>query len=214
VVASAIAMDKPLMKEIFIGAGIPVPEGRVIQRKDLLLQDPMPRPYVTKPPREGSSVGVRIVEKESNSVLSDDWYFGEDVLVERYIPGRELTVAIMNGKAMEVTELRPHDGFFDYKNKYTAGKTDHLLPAPIQEDVRKAALAFSEAAYRSLGCRGVARTDLRYDDTKMGVAGLYLLEINTQPGMTALSLVPEQASYKGISYPDLVKSMVEVAQCD
>lgn len=212
--ASAIAMDKPLMKDVFRSAGLPVPDGKIVLRQDLLRADPMARPFVTKPPREGSSVGVRIVSMGDNSVLSDDWSFGEEVLVERYIPGRELTVGIMNGKAMEVTELRPHDGFFDYKNKYTSGRTEHLLPAPVSSEVREAALSISEAAYNVLGCRGVARTDLRYDDSLPGIAGLFLLEINTQPGMTALSLVPEQAKFLGVNYPDLVRSMVEVARCD
>lgn len=211
--ASAIAMDKPMAKDIFARAGIRVPPGLIVKRKDLERQDPLPRPYVTKPPREGSSVGVRIVNAGDNAILSDQWNFGEEILVERYIPGRELTVGIMDGRAMAVTELRPHEGFYDYKNKYTGGQTDHLIPAPIPAEVAQSAMDMSVKAYQALGCRGVARTDFRFDENE-GPNGLYLLEINTQPGMTALSLVPEQARYLGISYSQLMRKMVEAARCD
>jgi D-alanine-D-alanine ligase len=212
--ASALAMDKPAAKQIFAAHGIMVPEGRVISLEMLRQADPLPRPYVIKPPREGSSVGVMIVREGDNRSPAESWSFGQDILAEAYIPGRELTVAIINGRALAVTELRPRDGFYDYTNKYTGGKTEHLLPAPIPEEVSRQAMEWSEQAYRALGCRGVARTDLRYDDRAQDCGGLYMLEINTQPGMTALSLVPEQARYLGITYPELVRQMIEAARCD
>jgi D-alanine-D-alanine ligase len=212
--ASALAMDKPIAKRLFAAAGLRCPEGIVVRRDDLAKGDPMARPFVMKPPAEGSSVGVRIMRQGDNIAPEDGWSFGQEVLVERYVPGRELTVAIMDGEALAVTELRPHNGFYDYEHKYTAGRTEHLVPAPVPPDVAKEAARMSVAAHVALGCRGVTRADLRYDDTKPGTAGLYLLEINTQPGMTPLSLVPEQAAYRGISFPDLVAWMVEHAQCD
>jgi D-alanine-D-alanine ligase len=212
--ASALAMDKPIAKRLFAAAGLRCPEGIVVRRDDLTKGDPMARPFVMKPPAEGSSVGVRIMRQGDNIAPEDGWSFGQEVLVERYVPGRELTVAIMDGKALAVTELRPHNGFYDYEHKYTAGRTEHLVPAPVPPDVAKEAARMSVAAHVALGCRGVTRADLRYDDSKPGTAGLYLLEINTQPGMTPLSLVPEQAAYRGISFPDLVAWMVEHARCD
>jgi len=171
---------------------------------------------VAKPAAEGSSVGVRIVRNGDNlpPLGSGNWPFGSQVLVERYIPGRELTVAVMGGEALAVTELRPRTGFYDYEAKYTEGKTEHLIPAPVSHMIGEAAKSMAVAAHSVLGCRGVTRCDFRYDDTQPGLDGLYLLEINTQPGMTPLSLVPEQAAYRGISFPDLVGWMVENAQCD
>jgi D-alanine-D-alanine ligase len=212
--ASALAMDKPMAKRLFANAGLRCPEGIVVRRDDLARGDPMARPFVVKPPAEGSSVGVRIMRQGDNLPAGDGWVFGEEVLVERYVPGRELTVAVMDGKALAVTELRPHHGFYDYEHKYTVGRTEHLVPAPLPDDVAKEAQRMSVAAHETLGCRGVTRADLRYDDSRPGTAGLYLLEINTQPGMTPLSLVPEQAAYRGISFPDLVAWMVEHARCD
>jgi len=212
--ASALAMDKPVSKRLFAAAGLRCPEGIVVRRDDLAKGDPMARPVVMKPPAEGSSVGVRIMRQGDNIAPQDGWSFGQEVLVERYVPGRELTVAIMDGKALAVTELRPHNGFYDYEHKYTAGRTEHLVPAPVPAEVAKEAERMSVVAHAALGCRGVTRADLRYDDSKPGTTGLYLLEINTQPGMTPLSLVPEQAAYRGISFTDLVAWMVEHARCD
>jgi D-alanine-D-alanine ligase len=216
VLASALAMDKPLAKQVFGSIGLRCPEGKVIALEDLAKGDPLARPYVVKPAAEGSSVGVRIVRAGDNlpALGSANWSFGEHVLVERYIPGRELTVAVMGGEALAVTELRPHSGFYDYENKYTAGKTDHMIPAPVSAAVGEAAKHMAVAAHAALGCRGVTRSDFRYDESQRGLDGLYLLEINTQPGMTPLSLVPEQAAHRGISFPDLVAWMVEHAQCD
>jgi len=214
--ASALAMNKPMAKRLFQAAGIPVAEGKVVPRDAVLAGDPMPRPYVVKPTDEGSSVGVRIVMAGDNALPfeRDGWPYGEEVLVERYIPGRELTVSVMGDRALAVTELRPHEGFYDYAAKYTAGKTTHLVPAPVSEPITRACLDYALRAHQALGCRGVSRADFRYDDTKGGRGELYLLEINTQPGMTPLSLVPEQAAYLGMSFAALVSWMVENAACD
>jgi D-alanine-D-alanine ligase len=214
--ASALAMNKPMAKRLFEAEGIPCAEGMVVRRETVLAGDPMPRPYVVKPIAEGSSVGVRIVRTGDNALPfeADEWPYGEEVLVERYIPGRELTVSVMGERALAVTELRPHQGFYDYTAKYTEGKTDHLVPAPVPDGVRERCLDYALRAHRALGCRGVSRADFRYDERAGKDAGLYLLEINTQPGMTPLSLVPEQAAYLGISFRDLVSWMVERASCD
>ena len=216
VLASALAMDKPLAKQIFGAVGLRCPEGKVIGIDRLAKGDPMPRPFVVKPTAEGSSVGVRIVRERDNlpPLGSSGWQFGAEVLVERYIPGRELTVAVMGGEALAVTELRPHTGFYDYEAKYTEGKTEHIVPAQVPHAVGEAAKNMAVTAHQALGCRGVSRCDFRYDDSRKELEGLYLLEINTQPGMTPLSLVPEQAAHRGIPFPDLVAWMVEHAQCD
>jgi len=201
---------------VFAAVGLRCPEGKVIGLNQLAKGDPMARPFVVKPTAEGSSVGVRIVRERDNlpPLGSSGWQFGEEVLVERYIPGRELTVAVMGGDALAVTELRPHAGFYDYEAKYTEGKTDHIVPAQIPHAVGEAAKNMAISAHTALGCRGVTRSDFRYDDSRKGLDGLYLLEVNTQPGMTPLSLVPEQAAHRGIPFPDLVAWMVEHAQCD
>lgn len=217
VLASALAMDKPAAKRVMAAAGIPSPEGFVLYRRALAAGDPMPRPYVVKPANEGSSVGVRIVREGDNAGPIDGMSWGEEqrLLVEPYIPGRELTVGVMGDRPLAVTELRPRAGFYDYEAKYTAGRTEHLIPAPVPEPVYGEAMRLALAAHRALGCRGVTRADFRYDDTRPGEPGrLYLLEVNTQPGMTPLSLVPEQAAHLGISFADLVVWMVEQAQCD
>ncbi|MEX0807927.1 MAG: D-alanine--D-alanine ligase [Dongiaceae bacterium] len=215
VLASAIAMDKTMAKTMFAAADLRCPDGRLASLAELRKGDPLPRPFVIKPNDEGSSVGVRIVVEGDNApLLPADWPYGETVLVEPYIPGHELTVAVMAGRPLAVTELRPHQGFYDYTAKYTDGKTEHLIPAPIPDIVAEAAMEMARIAHRTLGCRGVSRADLRWDDRQRGSEGLYLLEVNTQPGMTPLSLVPEQAAHCGIGFPELVGWMVENARCD
>jgi len=213
--ASALAMNKPMAKRLFALAGIPVADGKVVPRDEVLAGDVMPRPYVVKPVAEGSSVGVHIVRQGDNRLPFDRalWPYGEEVLVERYIPGRELTVTVMGEKALAVTELKPDEGFYDYTHKYTGGRTTHLIPAPVPERVREACLAYALSAHRALGCRGVSRADFRYDDTGGEPGELVLLEINTQPGMTPISLVPEQAGLVGMSYGDLVEWIVEAGSC-
>lgn len=214
VLASSVAMDKPLAKTVFEAAGIPCPSGQTVSVDDIRAGRVIDPPYVIKPIDEGSSVGVHIVEAGENRPPVDDWPFGKDVLVEPYIPGREFTVSVMGDRALGVTELRPHSGFYDYEAKYTDGKTTHLCPAPISEDLANRLMEYSLTAHRVLGCRGVTRADFRYDDTAGEPGRIYMLEINTQPGMTPLSLVPEQALAAGISFEDLVDWMVENAACD
>ena len=214
--ASALAMDKAMAKRIFAAAGITCPSGIVVDIESALAGRVMDPPYVVKPVNEGSSVGVHIVMSGDNypGISRDEWRFGDEVLVERYIPGRELTVAVMGDRPLGVTELQPHQGFYDYTAKYTEGKTTHLCPAPLPDAVSRLAMEAALAAHRALGCRGVSRADLRYDDTDGEPGRLYLLEINTQPGMTPLSLVPEQAAHAGIDFSALVGWMVEEARCD
>lgn len=215
VIASALAMHKQVAKDILAAAGVSSPEGLVVERLRLRDADPMARPYVVKPVNEGSSVGVKIVRPGDDRPVVEDpaWHFGDEVLVERFIPGRELTVGVMGDRALAVTELRPKQGFYDYEAKYTEGSCEHLVPAPLDAEVTEAALETALIAHRQLGCRGVTRSDFRYDD-KNGAKGLYWLEINTQPGMTPMSLVPEQAAYRDISFTELCAWMVENAACD
>jgi D-alanine-D-alanine ligase len=214
--ASALAMDKPMAKHLFAAAGLRCPEGVVTDIRTVERGDPVARPYVVKPANEGSSVGVRIVRAGDNQpVRAADWKFDPRVVVERFVPGKELTVAVMGDRSLAVTELHSHTAFYDYEAKYTEGRTDHLIPAPIPQPVYDEALRMAKLAHDTLGCRGVSRSDFRYDDTADGGPNhLYLLEVNTQPGMTPLSLVPEQAKYCGISFPELVGWMVENARCD
>lgn len=213
--ASALAMNKPMAKSLVAAAGITCPDGMVVTAESLANGDPMPRPYVVKPIAEGSSVGVHIIHVGDNRAPLGDrsWQFGEEVLVEKYIEGRELTVTVMGDRALEVTELRPTVDFYDYEAKYTDGVTEHLVPAPIDPTIREQALAAALSAHQLLSCRGVTRSDFRYDDTGGEPGRLYYLETNTQPGMTALSLVPEQAAQIGISFPQLCAWMVENASC-
>jgi D-alanine-D-alanine ligase len=213
--ASALAMNKPMAKSLVAAAGITCPDGMVVTAEALATGDPMPRPYVVKPIAEGSSVGVHIIHVGDNRAPLGDrsWQFGEEVLVEKYIEGRELTVTVMGDRALEVTELRPTVDFYDYEAKYTDGVTEHLVPAPINPTIREQALAAALSAHQLLSCRGVTRSDFRYDDTGGEPGRLYYLETNTQPGMTALSLVPEQAAQIGISFPQLCAWMVENASC-
>ena len=209
VLASALAMHKPMAKRLFETAGIPCPPHRIVDPGELRRGGAMPPPYVVKPLNEGSSIGVRIV----TDAPPQDWRFGDRIMVEEYVPGRELTVGVMGDRALGVTEIRPTDGFYDYGAKYTEGKAEHLLPAPVDEAIRAAAMDYAVRAHRALGCRGVTRADFRYDDASES-EGLYLLEVNTQPGMTPLSLVPEAAAHAGISFEELVCWMVENASCE
>lgn len=216
VLASALAMDKPAAKRAFAAAGIPLAEGKVVARAELMERSPLPAPYVIKPLNEGSSVGVRIVFPQDNFDPADDlhWTYGERVLIERYVPGREIQVAVMGERALGAVEIRPKGRFYDYEAKYTEGRALHLMPAPIAPEAYEEALHLALLAHRTLGCRGVSRADLRYDDTAGEPGRFALLEINTQPGMTPLSLVPEIAAHQGIGFGDLVRWMVEDAGCD
>ncbi|MEW5704697.1 MAG: D-alanine--D-alanine ligase [Pseudomonadota bacterium] len=215
VLASAAAMDKPTARRLFAAAGIPHPEGMVCSRQAIENAHPMAPPYVLKPVNEGSSVGVRLVlEKEGAPGCGGAWPYGERILVERYIPGREICVAVMGEIAIGAIEIRPQEGFYDYAAKYTDGKATHLMPAPIVPKAYQEALRLGLEAHRALGCRGVTRTDLRYDDSQGEPGKFYVLEVNTQPGMTPLSLVPELAAHAGISFPELVAWMVENARCE
>ena len=216
VLASAAAMNKPLAKRLFQDAGIPCAEHVIVTRDELLAGTIMQPPFVIKPLNEGSSVGVHIVIDESDAcaLRRDGWPFGEMVMVERYIPGREITVAVLDDRPLGATEIRPKDGFYDYRAKYTEGQAAHLVPAPLPQQVYRDALDHAVRAHNVLGCRGVSRADMRYDDTVAEPGRLYLLEINTQPGMTPLSLVPELAAHADIGFPELVSRLVESARCD
>lgn len=211
VLASAMAMNKPIAKIIVQAAGIRCAEGRVTTRDELLKHGfPFEAPFVIKPINEGSSVGVRIVRKHENfDVLQEGWVYGQEVLIERYIPGRELTVGLMGGKAITVTEIKFETGFYDYTAKYTAGHATHDCPANLPVEITEECKRIAEVTYAALGCSGIARIDLRYDKTKPGIEGLYFLELNSQPGFTPLSLVPEQAAAVGINFAELCQWMVE-----
>ncbi|MFQ5938522.1 MAG: D-alanine--D-alanine ligase [Alphaproteobacteria bacterium] len=216
ILASALAMEKPTAKELFIAAGIPCAEGVVVNRDAVLANDVMERPYVIKPIHEGSSVGVHMVFGGDNRKPLDegDWPYGDKVLVERYVPGREITVAVMGERALGALEIRPKDGFFDYSAKYTKGKAERLMPAPLVAEAYEEVLELAVLAHRTLGCRGVTRADLRYDDSAGEPGRFYMLELNTQPGMTPLSMVPEIAAHAGVSFQELVTWMVENAECE
>jgi D-alanine-D-alanine ligase len=219
VMASAMAMDKVTAKRVVAAAGVTSPQGLVVRREELRESEPIARPYVIKPVNEGSSVGVRIVREGDNRPVVDDaaWGFGEEVLIEPFIPGRELTVSVMGDRALAVTDIQAKVGFYDYEAKYTDGRAIHVIPAEIGPEATQAALEAALAAHQALGCRGVSRSDFRYDDTQIkngGIGELYWLEVNTQPGMTPLSLVPEQAAHLGISFPEICAWMVENAACD
>jgi D-alanine-D-alanine ligase len=215
-VTSVIAIDKELTKKALLPHGIRMPGGHVVESESLYTSDPMARPYVLKPVNEGSSVGVAIVTAEGNygdpigRDVKGPWQEFDRLLAEPFIKGRELTVAVLGDEALEVTELQPKSGFYDYDAKYTDGMTDHVCPADVPADLREAALAMALKAHQLLGCKGASRSDFRWDD-EQGLDGLYLLEVNTQPGMTPLSLVPEQAKYRGMSYSELVQRIVEEA---
>lgn len=212
VLASALAMDKPAALSIFRARGIRAPEGQVAPPETA--HSLYPPPYVVKPMREGSSVGVRIVrEGDNHAPEAAEWTYGEAALVERYIPGRELTVAVMDGKALGALEIVSDRAFYDYEAKYAPGGSSHHTLDSIPQALRAAAEAIAVEAHDALGCRGVTRADFRWDDSAPGSDGLYLLEVNTQPGMTPTSLVPEIAENAGIDFPSLVAWMVEDARC-
>jgi len=215
VLASAIAMDKPTTKRVVETVGVRTPKGRVMRRAELESGDPLPRPYVVKPVDEGSTVGVRIVMNGDNAAPSgDDGPLFDMVLVEEYIAGRELTVGVMGERALTVTEIRYTGSHFDYTKKYTPGHAEHVIPAPVPRPVFDEAMRLALLAHHTIGCRGISRSDFRYDDRKPGADGLYFLEINTQPGFTPLSLVPEQAKALGISFGALCEWLIEQATCE
>jgi D-alanine-D-alanine ligase len=213
VMASAVAMQKHYAKALFRAVGVPVAEDRVVSRFEAAKAHVMAPPYVVKPIAEGSSVGVFIVTEQHKNppqeLFRDDWAFGEMVMVERYIPGKELTCAVLGDRALDVIEIVPAARFYDYEAKYAAGGSKHLLPAPVLPNVYQEARRLALAAHSALGCRGVSRADFRYDD--QGTGKLICLEVNTQPGMTETSLVPELAAYAGIAFDELVQWMVEDA---
>ena len=214
VLASALAMDKPTARRLLTDAGLACAEGQTAARDDVIAGKIMDPPFVVKPLNQGSSVGVQIVmETDEASALAGDWAFGDEVLVERYIPGREIHVAVMGDKTLGAIEIKPKGRFYDYEAKYTDGKAEHLMPAPLPERSYTEALELGRTAHAALGCRGVTRTDLRFDDTSDGPGRFYVLEINTQPGMTPLSLVPEIAAHAGIGFGQLVSWLVEDASC-
>lgn len=220
---SVVAIDKQLTKQALVPHGVPMPGGRVVRCADLFEKDPLERPYVLKPVNEGSSVGVAIVTAESNygNPIRRDakgpWQEFTELLAEPFIRGRELTVAVIDDergpRALAVTELVPKSGFYDYDAKYTDGLTQHICPAEIPKEIAQLCLDYALRAHRVLGCRGTSRTDFRWDD-EQGEDGLFMLETNTQPGMTPLSLVPEQALYCGMDYGDLVEAIIAAALRD
>jgi D-alanine-D-alanine ligase len=215
VLASALAMQKEIAKTVLKAAGVPVPGGMVVSRKDAAQRHLLPTPYVIKPVAEGSSVGVFVVREDHKhppqELTRTDWAFGDQILVEPYIPGKELTCAVMGGQALGVIEIVPAVKFYDYEAKYAPGGSKHLLPAPIAEEIYREVQRIALAAHRAIGCRGVTRSDFRYDNGLGGTKGLFCLEVNTQPGMTETSLVPEMAQHAGISFDELVRWMVEDA---
>lgn len=216
---SVIAIDKVLTKQALVPAGIPMPGGRVVRSADVFEGDPIARPYVLKPVNEGSSVGVAIVTDDGNygnpigRDVQGPWQEFDELLAEPYVRGRELTTAVLGNRALGVTELKPKTGWYDFDAKYTDGLTEHVCPADIPDEIADACKRLALEAHRLLGCRGASRSDFRWDDER-GVDGLFLLEVNTQPGMTPLSLVPEQARHIGMSYEQLVQAIVEEALAD
>ena len=216
VLASALAMDKPVAKIVMAAAGVPVPEGVIVSRAEAAKSHVMKPPYVIKPPAEGSSVGVFIVQPDHahppQELSRPDWPYGEQVLVERYVAGLELTCAVMGEKALGVIEIEPTTRFYDYESKYAPGGSRHILPARILPNIYQRARNLALTAHRALGCRGVSRADFRFDPRSDG--DLVCLEVNTQPGMTEMSLVPELAAHAGLSFGELVKWIVEDASLD
>jgi D-alanine-D-alanine ligase len=218
VMASAVAMQKDVAKVLLRAADVPVPEGLVVARREIAKRHVLEPPYVIKPIAEGSSVGVFIVNADHahppQELTRDDWAYGEQLIVEKYIPGKELTCAVKGDEALGVIEIVPVVRFYDYEAKYAPGASKHLLPAPISPFVYQQVRRLALAAHRALGCRGVSRADFRYDDRVEGTGGLFCLEVNTQPGMTETSLVPELAAHAGITFDELVRWMIEDASLD
>ena len=218
VLASALAMDKPAAKVAMVAAGVPVPEGRVVNRAEAAKSHVLPRPYVLKPVSEGSSVGVFIVTEEHahppQELTRPDWSFGETLLAEQFIPGLELTCAVMGDEAFGVIEIEAATRFYDYEAKYAPGGSRHILPARISPKIYERVRELSLAAHRALGCRGVTRADFRFDNRAGDGGDLVCLEVNTQPGMTETSLVPELAAHRGLSFGQLVQWMAEDASLD
>lgn len=213
--ASALAMDKVAAKAVFASAGLPVAKHVLVDAATLATTEPMARPFVIKPPNQGSSVGVAIVQVGDNRVpeIARNWAFGRFALVEEFIPGRELTVGVMDGKPLAVTEIRATEGFYDYEAKYSAGGSRHIIPAELPEAAYVQAMEIAARAHNALGCRGASRADLRYDDTAGGTGRMVLLEVNTQPGLTRTSLLPEQARHCGIAFGELCAWMIAHAAC-
>jgi D-alanine-D-alanine ligase len=213
--ASALAMDKVAARAIFEEAGLPVAQGTLVDITALADADPWPLPYVVKPVCEGSSVGVHLVRDGDNrrAEIAQNWRFGAQALVEEYIPGRELTVGVLGDRALAVTEIAASHEFYDYESKYADGGSRHTVPADIPRAVEEFACQIALAAHRALGCEGASRADFRYDDTVSEPGRLVLLEVNTQPGMTQTSLLPEQAAFCGIGFVELCAWMVEHAAC-
>lgn len=216
VLASAIGMHKPTARRLADSVGVQSPPGCVVRRADIAPESHgIPRPYVIKPAAEGSSVGVKII-REGDAlppVLSENWTFGDEILVESFIPGRELTVAVLDGKAQGVTEIVSSTDFFDYEAKYKDSRTQYVLPAQIPDSVYESAMDAAECVYAVVGCSGIARCDFRYDDSRNGPDGLYFLEINTQPGFTPESIGPSQVIRNGMSFVQLCAHLVETARC-
>ncbi len=217
VLASALAMHKERTKDIYRAAGLPVVKSIVCDRKEAGARHMMEPPYVVKPVNEGSSVGIFIIRKGDNrpppALGAEDWNLSSEMMVEEFVPGRELTVSVMGERPLCVTEITTELEFYDYEAKYAPGGSKHVLPAIVPDNIAKDCMEMSVIAHKALGCRGVSRTDFRYDDTT-AKPRLILLETNTQPGMTPTSLVPEQAAYVGMSYAKLCRWMVEDASCD
>jgi D-alanine-D-alanine ligase len=215
ILASALAMRKDTAKLVLERAGVAVPEGILVSRHEAAKAHVLPRPYVIKPVAEGSSVGVFIVTEDHahppQELTRPDWTFGEEMLCERYIPGKELTCAVLGNEALGVIEIVPTVKFYDYEAKYAPGGSRHVLPAPLKPNVYQEVRRLALLAHQALGCRGVSRADFRYDDRTEGTQGLFCLEVNTQPGMTETSLVPELAAHAGITFEELVEWMVTEA---
>lgn len=218
VLASALAMNKPKAKDVMKAAGIPVAEAVLVSRFEAARAHVMAPPYVVKPPSEGSSFGVLIVKEDQRhppqQLYAEDWAFGETVMVERYVGGRELTCAVRGNEALDIIDIVTEGRFYDYDAKYVAGGSKHILPAQISPIIYQNVRMLALRAHQALGCRGVSRADFRYDDRLEGTDGLICLEVNTQPGMTATSLVPEMAAYAGMDFQSLVRWMVEDASCN
>ena len=218
VLASALAMNKPKAKDVLGAAGVPVAGSILIDRLDAARVHPIEPPYVVKPPNEGSSFGVLIVREDAihppQQLYADDWPYGDVVMVEKFLAGRELTCGVRGNEPLDVIDIVTEHKFYDYDAKYAVGGSRHILPADLSSFVYQNVQRLALRAHQALGCRGVSRADFRFDDRLEGIEGLACLEVNTQPGMTATSLVPEMAAHAGMDFPALVRWMVEDASCN